>query len=267
MSSSPDNQAPVAVILAAGKGTRMGSDLPKVVHPVGGRAMVCAVVEACRRAGCARTIAIVGHMHERVREALAGNPGVEFVMQEQQLGTGHAVACAHGALEREIARNAPVLVLCGDGPLVRAETLTQILDRHGRAGASATLATAVLDDPGGYGRIIRDAGGRFERIVEDRDASPAEKAVREVNPSYYCFNCRELFEALPGVRRDGGSGETYLTDVLPELMRRGRRVEVIEAVPPEDVLSVNTPEDLALVDRVYRERASRRGAPARSAVP
>jgi bifunctional UDP-N-acetylglucosamine pyrophosphorylase/glucosamine-1-phosphate N-acetyltransferase len=243
-------QSPAAIILAAGKGTRMKSDLPKVVHPVGGRPMVCAVVDACRRAGCDPVVAVVGYRQELVRGALAGS-GVVFAVQEPQLGTGHAVQSAREALgssERD------VFVLCGDGPLIRPETLRALLDRHRASGASATLATAVIDEPAGYGRIVRDGHGRFVRIVEHANATSAERALREVNPSYYCFRSGDLFAALCDVPRNEVSGEYYLTDVLSLLLERGRRVEVVPSVPPEDVLSINTPEDLAMVDAVYRRR-------------
>ncbi len=241
---------PIAIVLAAGQGTRMKSDLPKVVHPVGGRPMVCAVVDACREAGCSRVIAVVGYKHEAVRRALAGYPDVQFALQEPQLGTGHAVQCAEPlAVDAET-----VFVLAGDGPLIRSETLGAVLARHRKAGAAATLATSVIDDPTGYGRIIRDKTGRFVAIVEHKNATAEQRAIREVNPSYYCFERAALFAALKRVRRNEKSGELYLTDALGELVADRRRVEVVPAVPPEDVLSINTPEELATVDRIFRER-------------
>jgi bifunctional UDP-N-acetylglucosamine pyrophosphorylase/glucosamine-1-phosphate N-acetyltransferase len=240
---------PSAIILAAGKGTRMKSDLPKVLHEVGGRPMVCAVVDACRAAGCRGIVVVVGYMQERVREALAGS-GVRFGVQEPQLGTGHAVQCAQEA----VGEAGDVFVLCGDGPLIRAGTLRALLQTHRSAGAAATLATAIIDDPAGYGRIVRDAAGRFLAIVEDKAATPEQRRIREVNPSYYCFDAAALFGALPRVPRNPAGGEYYLTDVLPLLAREGRRVEVVPGVPPEDVLSINTPEELARVDRLFRQR-------------
>ena len=245
---------PSAISLAAGKGTRMKSDLPKVIHPVGGRAMVCAVVDACLEVGCARVVVIVGHMQDLVRSALSGyGQIVEFVVQDKQLGTGHAVRCAAPAFVSAGPRD-PVFVLCGDGPLIRPATLQRMLDLHQATGAAATLATAIIDNPRGYGRIVRDAGGRFDRIVEERDCLPDQLDIREVNPSYYCFAARPLFDALGSVKPNALGGETYITDVPSVMIARGERVEVIEAVPAEDVLSINTPEDLALVDRIYRTR-------------
>jgi UDP-N-acetylglucosamine diphosphorylase/glucosamine-1-phosphate N-acetyltransferase len=256
----PDTRAggrrPAAVIMAAGKGTRMESDLPKVVHAVAGRPMVCHVVEACLEAGCDRVVAIVGYKQELVREALAGFGGrVRFAVQAEQQGTGHAVRCAEGELSGLDAET-PVLVLAGDGPLIRAETLRRLLDRHAETGASATLATSVIGDPAGYGRIVRDGSGRFAAIVEHKNASEAQREIREVNPSYYCFRLGSLSEGLRRVGRDGASGEYYLTDVPAILLAGGDRVEVIDAVPPEDVLSINTLAQLAEVDRIMRSRLS-----------
>ena len=245
---------PVAVVMAAGKGTRMRSDLPKVVHEVAGQPMVCHVVEACFRSGCSRVIAIVGYEQQRVRDALAGfGDRVRYAVQAEQLGTGHAVQCAANALSG-LDGETPVLVLAGDGPLIRSETLDALLDLHRVSGASATLATSVIDDPTGYGRIVRDGDGAFVGIVEQKNATPEQLAVREVNPSYYCFGLASLQRALARVERNEASGEYYITDVPAILMEAGERVEVIDAVPPEDVLSINTPEQLAEVDRVLRDR-------------
>lgn len=254
-----------AIIMAAGKGTRMKSDLPKVVFPIGGRPMVCAVVDACRAAGVGRIVVIVGHKQELVREALSGYD-VEYVVQDQQLGTGHAVMCAAGPFAPGKADQAsPVLVLCGDGPLIRESTIRQMVERHTGTKAAATLATSVIDDPTGYGRIVRDDAGKFVAIVEHKSATEAQRLIREVNPSYYCFEVGALFRALKRVTRNALTGEYYITDVPELLLAEGKRVEVIDAVPPEDVLSINTPEDLAKVDAIYlarqaSERARRGGA-------
>lgn len=254
--TTPAREAPTAIILAAGKGTRMRSDLPKVVHPIGGRPMVRAVVDACRGAGCRRVILVVGYKQELVRAAFADDPAVEFAVQDQQLGTGHAVRCAEPLLQREAAEPGhDVFVLAGDGPLIRSETLGALLDRHRSTGALATLATSVIDDPTGYGRIVRSADGRFVGIVEHKDATPGQLAIREVNPSYYCFDARALFATLARVTPNAASGEYYVTDVPALLLADGERVEVIDAVPPEDVLSINTPEQLAAVDAIFRSRS------------
>lgn len=249
---NPTNKAPQAIILAAGKGTRMGGDLPKVVHPVAGRPMVYWVVQACKQAGVSRCIVVVGYKAELVREALAGETNVDFVEQTEQLGTGHAAQMAQPRFSTD--PNVDVFVLAGDGPLIRPDTLTSLLKLHRKEGASATLATAVLDDPSGYGRVQRDAQGQFAAIVEQKDASPQQLAIKEVNPSYYCFVSGDLFDSLAKVRNDNKQNEYYLTDVPALLKQQGKRVCVVDAVPAEDVLSINTPVQLAEVDAVLRKR-------------
>jgi bifunctional UDP-N-acetylglucosamine pyrophosphorylase/glucosamine-1-phosphate N-acetyltransferase len=252
--------APAAVIMAAGRGTRMRSDLPKVVHEVAGRPMVSHVVDACLRAGCERVVVIVGYQQERVRSALGGFGGrLEFAVQAEQHGTGHAVQCALPSLEG-VDEETPLLVLAGDGPLIRAETLETLLARHGGSGASATLATSLIDDPTGYGRIVRAEDGGFGAIVEQKNATDEQLKIREINPSYYCFRLGSLRDSLSRLRQDSVSGEFYLTDV-PAIMKSGsERVEVVDAVPAGDVLSINTPEQLAEVDRILRSRAASQGA-------
>ena len=252
---SPTHNRLEAIILAAGKGTRMESDLPKVCHEVGGRPMVCAVVDACIDAGCDRVVVVVGYKQELVREALSSyGDKVEFAEQHEQLGTGHAVMCAVDAFPLTQRATTDVFVLCGDGPLIRSSTLHTMLDLHRRTGAAATLATSTIDDPKGYGRIVRNAQGGFERIVEQKNATEAELEICEVNPSYYCMNAHAMFESLKQVSRNELTGEYYITDVFELMIKAGQRVEVIDAVPPEDILSINTPENLAQVDAIYRER-------------
>lgn len=250
-----NRKPPQALLLAAGKGTRMQSDLPKVCHPVGGRPMVCTVVDACLRAGCERVVVVVGYKQELVREALAEYGGtVEFAVQEEQLGTGHAVMSAADAFPETMREGTDLFVLCGDGPLIRSETLGTVLDRHRSSGADATLATSVIDNPDGYGRIVRDASGRFERIVEQKNATDDELKINEVNPSYYCCDAKAMFDALAKVKRNELTGEYYVTDIFEEVLRAGGSVEVIDAVPPQDILSINTLEHLAEVDAIFRSR-------------
>lgn len=244
----------------------MRSDLPKVAHRVCDASMVEWVVRACVEAGCGRIVLVVGYEQEVVRGIFGswratGADGravsLEFAEQPEQLGTGHAVRCAEGLMRAEAqSRGNAVFVLAGDGPLIRAQTLSVLLDRHRSAGASATLATSVIEDPTGYGRIVREPAGTgsFVGIVEQKNATPEQLRIREVNPSYYCFDARSLFESLALVTRDALSGEYYITDVPALMMKRGERVEVIDAVPPQDVLSINTPEQLAEVDAILRSR-------------
>ena len=252
----PSSYTRSVIVLAAGKGTRMKSDLPKVMHPALGRPMVEWVVDAARAVGCAPVVLVVGHGAEVVRGHFQGRPGIEFVTQMPQLGTGHAVDMARPLFERGMLGE-ETLVLCGDGPLIRAETLRILLDTHRSSGAAATLATAVIPDPQGYGRIQRDAHGNFARIVEQKDATPEQLGIREINPSYYCFRTADLFDALKRVTNQNASGEYYLTDVFELLLRDGKRVSVVDAVPAEDVLSVNTPEQLAEVTRILQSRSAR----------
>lgn len=251
-----DTPAPDAIILAAGKGTRMGDDSddapPKVMYEVAGRPMLWWVVRACRDAGVARIIIIVGHRADLVRAQFIGENSCEFVEQDQQLGTGHATRVAQPLFERLPARD--VFVLMGDGPLIHSKTLVRLLEVHRRRRSAGTLATSVLNDPTGYGRIIRTAGGEFDRIVEQKDATADQQKINEINPSYYCFRSDALFSALADVENRNAAGEYYLTDVPGVLKQRGETVTVVEAVPPGDVLGINTPEELARVDRLLRDR-------------
>ena len=267
MATSPANTTSLpadAIILAAGKGKRMtgaggvplagpdGQPLPKVLYPVADKPMVWWVVKACLEAGVQRCIVVIGYGGEQVRSALAGEPNCHFVEQTEQLGTGHAARMAEPLFNPGQQRD--VFVLAGDGPLIRAETLTQLLTAHRQASAGATLATAVLDDPTGYGRVLRDAAGGLIAIVEQKDATPDQLRCREVNPSYYCFRSDLLFSALALVKRNNAQGEYYLTDVPSMLKVQGYAVKVVDAVPPQDVHSVNNPEQLALVDGLMRKR-------------
>ncbi|MDX2147726.1 MAG: NTP transferase domain-containing protein [Planctomycetota bacterium] len=255
--STNTNQAsaPAAIVLAAGKGTRMKSDLPKVIHEVGGRPMVCAVVDACLAAGCQRIVAVVGFKQELVRQALAGyGDKVEFAVQQEQLGTGHAVMSASGLFGSPVAGSV-CFVLAGDGPLIRKQTLLAMLEAHRRTNAAATMATSILDDPTGYGRIYRDAKtNRFIAIVEQKNATPEQLKIREVYPSYACADVGLMFQTLRQTPRNEVTGEYYFTDLFGSLAQQGKHVEVVPAVPPEDVLSINTLEELAKVDAIYRSR-------------
>jgi bifunctional UDP-N-acetylglucosamine pyrophosphorylase / glucosamine-1-phosphate N-acetyltransferase len=241
-----------AIIMAAGQGKRMGSgDLPKVVYPVADRPMVCWVVQEARKAGADRVIVIVGYKKEQVIKALDGM-NCEFAEQKELLGTGHAVAQAADLYKNHPASDA--FVLAGDGPLIRAQTLLKLLEVHRKEGAAATLATAILDNPTGYGRVIRNASGKFDRIVEQKDAKPQELACKEVNPSYYLFDSALLFEFLPLVKNSNAQAEYYLTDVPGLLKAKGHTVSLVDAVPAEDVLSINNLEHLAEVDKIFRSR-------------
>jgi UDP-N-acetylglucosamine diphosphorylase/glucosamine-1-phosphate N-acetyltransferase len=255
MSNTTTSRRTVAVVLAAGKGKRMGhDDLPKVLLPAGDRPLLEWVLDACAEAGCDESIAVIGHMADTVREALEGRTNLRFVEQTEQLGTGHAVAQARellGPLE-----NMDLLVVCGDGPLIRGTTLKRMLEHHRTTQASATLATAHLDDPATYGRIVRDDDGTFTGIVEEKDATDAQRQVDEVNPSYYAFDAADLFAALDQVGNENANGEYYLTDVFALMLSQGQRVEPVQTVPADEVQSINTPEHLSQVDAILRQRTT-----------
>lgn len=246
----------VAIILAAGKGTRMGSDLPKVVHEVADAPMVSWVARACREAGCARIIVVVGHRQDLVRAIFEGDDSIEFVVQDQQLGTGHAVQCAEDELN---GFEGDVVVLAGDGPLVRPEAIRGLVDHHRKTNAGATMATAIIDEPKGYGRILRDVGGAFTGVVEEKEATDAQRAIKEINPSVYCFRATDLFRALSRVKRSEKSGEYYLTDVPALLAAEGAHIDAVNSLQPDEALSINTPEQLQDVDRILRSRLSMAG--------
>ena len=255
MTDKQPNQ-PASIILAAGKGTRMGSDLPKVLHPVCDRPMLHWVVDAVRQAGSGKIIVVVGHGADLVKGSFGDDiSDIEFVVQAEQKGTGHAVLVCRDALE---GFEGDAFVLAGDGPLIRAETLRTLASHHARTNALATLATSILEDPTGYGRIVRNEADRFAAIVEHRNASEAQRAIREVYPSYACFNAIDMMKRLAALEPDLDSGEYYLTTIPGQIQQETNRVEVVAAVPAEDVLSINTPEQLAAVDAVLRERLTNR---------
>ncbi len=245
--------APQAVILAAGKGTRMGeSDLPKVLYPVADKPMLWWVVKACRDAGVSRCVIVVGYKADEVRQSLDGLENIEFAEQNDPKGTAHAAQVTQHLFEDQPATD--LFVLAGDGPLIRTKTLARMLEVHRRRGASATLATSVIDNPTGYGRIVRGLDGGLERIVEQKDATPQELEINEVNPSYYCFDSEALFGSLDEVKSHNSQGEYYITDVPAILKSHGKKVEVVEAVPSQDVLSINTQAQLQEVDAILRQR-------------
>ena len=246
-----------AIILAAGKGTRMQGAgakwmLPKVAVEVAGRPMVRWVVQAVREVGARPIVVVVGHGADQVRGIFSDDTDdIVFAEQDRLLGTGHAAACAEAALN---SFDGDVLVLAGDGPLIRASTLRALVDHHRATRAVATLATARVDDPTGYGRIIRDSRGRFEAIVEHASATDAQRAVSEIYPSYSCFDAAGLFRALRRLSADEASGEFRITDVPGMLKADGEAVELVGGLPAQDVLSINTPRQLEEVERILTGR-------------
>ncbi len=241
----------VAIILAAGRSTRMITDKPKVLHEVSGRPMLAFVIDACRNVGIKDLYIVVGYGKEQVIEEFKDVPNITWVHQTEQKGTGHAVLCCREYL-KDFQGNC--VVLCGDGPLVRPQTIKELINKHNQEHSYATLATSILEDPTGYGRIIRDAYGNLQGIVEQSDCTPAQRAIKEVNPSYYCFDMQTLFWALDQIRPDNVKKEYYLTDALQIIIQSGKKAIAITAVPPEDVLSINSRHQLAEVSKVMQAR-------------
>ena len=239
----------VTIILAAGKGTRMKSAHPKVLHQVCGKAMVRHVLDAAEAAGSKRNIIVVGFGADEVRAEL-GN-AAEVVVQAEQLGTGHAVLQAEPLLQDA---HGTVMVLCGDTPLLTGALVKKLYEEHAKAGAKATVLTAVMPDATGYGRVIRTAAGNVEKIVEHKDATEEERAVREVNSGIYCFEKDALFSALKNVGCDNAQGEYYLPDVLSILRERGEKIWAVAADDYEETLGVNSRMHLAQAEKILRRR-------------
>ena len=240
-----------AIILAAGKSTRMKSQRVKVLHEICGRPMLAYVLDAARQAGAERIIVVVGHDRESVMREFSDQSDIVWVHQQEQKGTGHAVQVCRDALKDFTC---DVFILAGDGPLIRAETLSRIVEEHRCKQAAMTLATSVIDNPAGYGRIVRDAAGEILAIVEEKDASSDQRAIHEVNPSYYLFDAKALFGALEKIKPNNQKGEYYLTDTLAILRSDGQKVRAVAAVPAEDILSINSRRELAVVNRVMQRR-------------
>ena len=246
----------VTLILAAGKGTRMHSDLAKVLHPLNGRPMIHYVLDTARALRPRRIIVIVGHQADAVRRELAGTP-VEFAVQDEQLGTGHAVRQAGPLLAGE---RGIVLVAAGDTPLIRPATLASLIRAHRRDSAAASVLTARVGDPTGMGRILRDGEGRIARIVEEKDATEDQRAVREINTSTYCFEPSALLQSLDRLTPENRQGEFYLTDTIGILRGQGLPIADAPAGTPEEIAGINTPEQLSAAESRLRERDRERRA-------
>lgn len=240
------------IVLAAGLGTRMRSKLVKVLHPIAGRPMLLHTLDNLLRLKPERIVAVVGHQADAVRRILP--PGVTPAPQKEQLGTAHAVLCGLKALR---GFDGTVMVVSGDTPLLDADTFKSVVSSHRRSRSDVTVLTAVLDSPRGYGRIIRN-GGSVAGIVEEKDASPAEKAVSEVNTGTYCFESRALKAALREVRSENAQKEFYLTDVVAITGRKGGKVRAVAAPRPQDAMGINSRAELALAEAAVRRRANER---------
>ena len=238
-----------AVILAAGKGTRMKSELPKVVHTIDGKCLVDYAIDAATGAGAKEICLVVGYKSEVVKESIC-HKDVKFALQEEQLGTGHAVKCAKEFLGEE----GETLILFGDTPLITAETLTRLLAFHKEKKNAVTVLSAMIDDPTGYGRIIRDIDGNFVKSVEHKDANEAELLSHEINSGMYIFDTKELSEALEKLTPNNAQGEYYLPDTLTIIKEKGLRVDAFALESPEDITGVNDKEQLAAAAEIIRKR-------------
>src|ERR1700740_929070 len=246
----PSHSDTTVIILAAGKGTRMRSNLAKVLHRAGGRPIIEHVIRACLPLKAAQLLVVVGHQADE-GGAVAENLGAQVILQKPQHGTGHAMQVARRAI-RKSAKLA--LVVPGDAPLLRSETLAALLDAHRRGESSATVRSAELADPTDYGRIVRDSEGRVEAIVEETAATPEQRSIREVNSSIYCFTLGSLWPALNVLRPKNAHRELYLTDAIALLRQRNERVLAQVAEDAEEILGCNTRASLADVDRIFRAR-------------
>lgn len=256
--STPSRAPRLAIVLAAGKGTRMKSDLPKVLFPVAGRPMIDYVLDALEQAGIERVLVVVGYRADDVRAALANRSNVEFVLQTEQLGTGHAVMVGR---ERFAEHTGPVLIVTGDSPLVQASSLQRLLAEYdGPADAPASrtppaclIGTLHKPNPFGLGRIVRNAAGEFVGIVEEKDATDEQRRITEVNMSTYVFHGPDLVETLGKLKNDNRQREYYITDGPGILRSAGRDVRALAVLAPCEALSINTVDELAAVEAELRK--------------
>jgi bifunctional UDP-N-acetylglucosamine pyrophosphorylase/glucosamine-1-phosphate N-acetyltransferase len=238
------------VILAAGKGTRMKSELPKVLHPVAGKPLLDRVVATALALQPGTVTIVVGHGADQVRHRFQDREDVRLVVQEPQLGTGHALLQTEPVLR---GRAGTVVLLSGDVPLLKSETLRALIATHRDAGAAATVLTATLDRPYGYGRIVR-SNGRIARIVEERDATPAQREIREINSGIYAFAAERLFEALAAIGSENAQGEYYLPDLIAIYRRQKRTVTTCSVADATEIRGINSRTELAEVSRMVRQQ-------------
>ncbi|MEW6606800.1 MAG: sugar phosphate nucleotidyltransferase [bacterium] len=234
------------IILAAGLGKRMKSDLAKVLHKLCHKPMIEYVLDTLSFFLSARIIIVVGHQKEKIAQ-LVKNKKVEIVVQEELLGTGHAVAQTEKILS-DFEGN--ILVLCGDTPLLKSSTLERLIQTHQQSNATVTILTTTIDDPTGYGRIITDASGNVCEIIEEKDATEQEKAINLINTGTYCFKSKDLFSALKKITTDNKQGEYYLTDVVGILKKQGEKIITLQIPDPIEVIGINTQDDLKEAEKI-----------------
>ncbi|NTW58097.1 MAG: bifunctional UDP-N-acetylglucosamine diphosphorylase/glucosamine-1-phosphate N-acetyltransferase GlmU [Nitrospirae bacterium] len=244
---------PTVIILAAGLGTRMRSALPKALHLLAGKELIRYVLDAVKPLGPGKTAVVLGHQADRVREAMDGY-AVEIVHQAEQLGTGHAV---RQAVDIIAAAEGPVVVLCADTPLLTPGTLISLIEAHSRAKAAVTVMTAMAEDPAGYGRVVRGRSGVM-RIVEEKDATAAQKKIREVNAGIYCFEKKFLLSALGGIRNRNAQGEYYLPDTIALARKKKLKVAAVLCTDPDEAMGINSRFDLSQAEMVLQARTNLR---------
>ena len=239
----------IAVMLAAGKGTRMKSNKSKLVHKIYGKELIKRVVETTKKAGVNDIVAVVGYLKEQVKDVLEDD--VKYVVQEEMLGTGHAVMQATKYLK---GKKGKVLILNGDVPILRPETIEKILNKSRENKEYATLLSAIYDNPTGYGRIIRDEGGNVKGIVEEKDATDEQKKLQEINAGVYCFDIQELLKALKELQPNNAQGEYYLTDVIKIMNDKGLRTGALIVKDNKEILGVNDRIQLETVTKILQKR-------------
>ena len=234
------------IILAAGKGTRMKSNLPKVLHKINNKELVKYVIEQAQGVDSKEICLVVGYKHELVREAI-GDSDVVYVEQKEQLGTGHAVIQAESVLKNKVGN---VLILCGDVPLLKVKTLQKLKENHDTSGAVATILTANFENPFGYGRVIKDSNNSVLKIVEQKDASEDEKKITEVNSGVYIIDAKELFSALDNINSNNAQNEYYLTDVIGIFTGQNKLVSTYTITNNDEILGINTLDQLAQATKI-----------------
>ncbi len=239
------NKPFAVIILAAGKGTRMKSNLPKVLHKINDKPMVGHVIDTSKHIGATEIVTVIGYKSELVKKTM-GNSGTKFALQKEQLGTGHAVKQCDSILSDF---EGDIIVLSGDVPLISAQTLTNLLSNHNDSDNSATILTASIDNPHGYGRVIRSADGSLNKIVEHKDANTDELKINEINSGIYVFDSKILFKMLPQVKNENSQGEYYLPDVLTMILENKLKVGVEKTKNITEIQGVNTIEQLQELEK------------------
>ena len=237
--------APTAIVLAAGKGTRMKSELPKVLCQANGRPLVDYVIDSLREAGVEKIIAVVGYRADDVKGAIESRGNIKFALQEEQLGTGHAVMMCREHLK---GIDGPVVVVAGDSPMLQSSSIAKLLEDFSNTKPACILGTLLHDNPTGLGRIVRDAEGEFTGIVEEKDATESQRKINEVNMSTYVFDCKKMLESLDQLTSDNKQQEYYITDLPAILLSQNLDVRALPVLQPIEALSVNTVEHLATVE-------------------